>query len=66
MVDRVQKSLNFTFDKRRRFAFGPRKSLGLDFPGRIQGQDPFFGKPGEQHPDCGHVPFDRWRRCLAL
>jgi RNA polymerase sigma factor (sigma-70 family) len=34
-VDRVKKPLNFTFDKCRRFAFGPRKSLGLDFPGRI-------------------------------
>jgi hypothetical protein len=32
-VDRIQKPLNFTFDKRRRFPFGPRKSLGLDFPG---------------------------------
>jgi len=32
-VDRVQKPLDFTFDKRRCFPFGPRKSLGLDFPG---------------------------------
>jgi hypothetical protein len=34
-VDRAQKRLNFTFNKCRRFSFGPRKSLGLDFPGWI-------------------------------
>jgi hypothetical protein len=34
-LDRAQKLLNLAFDKRRRFAFGPRKSLGLDFPGWI-------------------------------
>jgi len=34
-VDGAQKLLNFAFDKCRRFPFGPRKSLGLDFPGRI-------------------------------
>jgi hypothetical protein len=62
----VDKLLDFTFDKRRRFAFGPRKSLGLDFPGRIHGQDAFFGEPGKQHPDGGHVLFDRRRRGLAL
>jgi hypothetical protein len=54
-VDRAQKRLNFTFDKCRRFAFGPRKSLGFDFPGRIHGQYAFFGQPGKQHPDGSHV-----------
>jgi hypothetical protein len=29
-VDRVEKPLDFTFDERRGFAFGPRKSLSLD------------------------------------
>jgi hypothetical protein len=58
--------LNLTFDKCRRFAFGPRKSLGLYFPGRIHGQDSFFGEPGKQHSDCRHVLFDRGRRGLAL
>ena len=33
-VDRAKKPLNFAFDKCRCFPFGPRKSLGLDFPGR--------------------------------
>ena len=50
----------------RRFAFGPRKFLGLDFPGRIHGQDSFFRQPGKQHPDRRHVLFDRGRRSLAL
>jgi hypothetical protein len=27
---------------------------------------PFFGKPGKQHPDGGHVVFDRRRRGPAL
>ena len=58
--------MNFTFDKRRGFPFGPRKSLGLDFPGRIHGEHPFFGEPGKQHPDRGHVLLDRGRRRLAL
>jgi hypothetical protein len=40
-LDRVEKLLDFTFDERRRFAFGPRESLGLDFPGRIQAKTPF-------------------------
>ena len=65
-LDRAQKLLNFTFDERRCFAFGPRKSLGLDFPGRIHGEDSFFSEPGKQHPDRGHVLFDRGRRGLAL
>src|SRR6202011_6277284 len=65
-LDSAQKLLNFTFDKRRRFAFGPRKSLGLDFPGRIHGEHSFFGEPGKQHPDRRHVLFDRGRRGLAL
>ena len=66
MSRRVQKPLNFAVDEGRRFAFGPRKSLGLDFPGRIHGQHAFFGEPGKQHPDGGHVLFDRGRRGLAL
>jgi hypothetical protein len=44
-----KKPLNFTFDKRRRFPFGPRESLGLDFPGRIHSQNAFFGQPGKHH-----------------
>src|SRR5208283_2252239 len=43
----VKKPLDFTFDKRRCFAFGPRKSLGLDFPGWIHGEHSFFGQPGK-------------------
>ena len=58
--------MNFTFDKRRGFPFGPRKSLGLDFPGRIHGEHAFFGEPGKQHSDGGHVLLDGWRRGLAL
>jgi hypothetical protein len=65
-LDRVKKRLNFAFDKRRRFTFSPRKSLGFDFPGRIHGQDAFFGKPGKHHPNGGHVLLDRSRRSLAL
>ena len=65
-LDRVEKLLDFTFDERRRFAFGPRESLGLDFPGRIYGEDSFFDEPGKQHPDGGHVLFDRGRRGPAL
>ena len=64
--DHIEEFLNFTFDERRRFPFGPRKSLGFDFPGRIHGQNAFFGKPGKQHPDRRHVLFDRGRRRLAL
>ncbi len=65
-LDRAKKLLNLTFDKCRRFPFGPRKSLRLDFPGRIHSENSFFGKPGKQHPDRGHVLFDRGRRGLAL
>ena len=43
-----------------------KKSLGLDFPGRIHGEHSFFGEPGKQHPDRRHVLFDRGRRDLAL
>ena len=57
-LDHAQKLLNFAFDKCWRFAFGPRKSLSLDFPGRIHGQHSFFGEPGKQHPDGGQVLFD--------
>ena len=46
-LDCAQKLLNFTFDKRRRLAFGPRKSLGLDFPGWVRGEHSFFGQPGK-------------------
>src|SRR6266446_4483169 len=45
---------------------GSRKSLCLDFPGRIHGQDSFFGQPGKQHPDGRHVLLDRGWRGLAL
>ena len=65
-LDHVEKFLNFTFDECRGLPFGPRKSLGLDFPGRIHGQHAFFGEPGKQHPDRRHVLFDRGRRGLAL
>jgi hypothetical protein len=40
-LDHAQKLLNFTIDKCRRFAFGPRKSLSLDFPGRIHDEHSF-------------------------
>jgi hypothetical protein len=36
-LDHVQKLLNLTFNKCQRFAFGPRKSLGLDFLSGIYG-----------------------------
>jgi hypothetical protein len=65
-LNRVKKPLNLAFDECRGFAFGARKSLGLDFPGRIHGQNAFFGEPGKQHPDGGHVLFDRGRRGPAL
>ena len=65
-LDDAQKLLNLAFDKCRRFSFGPRKSLRLDFPGGIHGQHSFFGEPGKQHPDGGHVLFNRGRHGLAL
>ena len=65
-VYRAKKLLNLVFDGFLCFPFGPRKSVGLDFPGRIHGQHSFFGEPGEQHPDRGHVLFDRGRRGLDL
>jgi hypothetical protein len=65
-LDGAQKLLDFTFDERRRFSFRPRKSLGLDLPSRIHGQNAFFGEPGKQHPDGCHVLFDRGRRGPAL
>ena len=65
-LNRAQKLLNLAFDKCRCFAFGPRKSLGLDLPSGIHGQHAFFGEPGKQHPDGGHVLLDRGRRGLAL
>jgi hypothetical protein len=49
-----------------RFALRARKSLGLDFPGRVHGEHAFFGEPGKQHSDCRHVLLDRGRRGLAL
>ena len=48
------------------FCLRSGKSLGLDFPGRIHGKHAFFCQPGKQHPDGGHVLFDRGRRSLAL
>jgi hypothetical protein len=65
-LDRVEKSLNFTIDECRCFAFGARKSLGLDFSGRIHGEYSFFGEPRKQHADGRHVLFDRGRRGPAL
>jgi hypothetical protein len=65
-LDRFKKLLNLAFNKCRRFAFGPRKSLGLDFPRRIHAEHSFFGQPREQHPDRRHVLFDRGRRGMAL
>jgi hypothetical protein len=65
-IDRAKKPLNFTFDECRCFPFGPRKSFGLDFPGRIHGEYSFFGEPGKQHADGRHVLFDRGRRGPAL
>jgi hypothetical protein len=52
-------------DKCRRFAFGPRKSLGLDFSGRIHCHAP-FSVSQEKHSDAVHVLFGRGRRGLAL
>jgi hypothetical protein len=40
-LDRLEKPLNFTFDECRCFPFGPRKSLGLDFPGGFMASTPF-------------------------
>jgi hypothetical protein len=57
-IDRVKKLLNLAVDKCRCFAFGPRKSLGLDFPGRIHDEHVFFGERGKQYPDGCHVLFD--------
>ena len=65
-LDRVQKLLHLAVHERRRFAFSTRKSLGLDFPGRIHGQDTFLCQPREKHADRGHVLFDCGRRGLAL
>jgi 5'-deoxynucleotidase YfbR-like HD superfamily hydrolase len=65
-LDSVKKRLNFTFDECRRFSFGPRKSLRLDFPGGIHGEHAFFGEPGKQHSDRGYVLLDRGRRGPAL
>ena len=65
-LDHVKKLLNLAFNKCRCFAFGLGKALGLDFPDGIHGQHSFFGEPGKQHPDGGHVLFDRGRRSLAL
>ena len=42
------------------------KTSRFDLPGWIHGEHTFFGQPGKQHPDGGHVLFDRWRRGLAL
>ena len=64
--DRVQKFLNLAVNKRRCFAFGPRKAFGLDFPGRIHRQDSFFGEPGKQHPDGGYVLLNRGRLSIAV
>jgi hypothetical protein len=61
-IDRVQKLLNLAVDECRRFAFGARKSLGLDFPGRIHGQHSFFRKPGKHHADGCHVLLDNLAR----
>ena len=58
-LDRVEKLLHFTFNKCRRFPFGPQKSLGLNFPGKIHGEHAFLGKPGKHHSDRRHVLFDR-------
>src|ERR1700736_1925838 len=65
-VDHAQELLNFTFHKRRRFAFGPGKSLGLDFPGRVHCEHSFFGKPGKQHPDRRHVRVDGPARSMRI
>ena len=65
-LDSVKKRSNFTFNECRRFTFSARKLLRFDFPGRIHGQNAFFGQPGKQHPDGGHVLFDRGRCCPTL
>jgi hypothetical protein len=65
-LDRAKKLLDLALDKCRRLAFGSRKFLGLDFPRRIHCEHSFFGQPGKQHPDRGHVLFDRGRRGFAV
>ena len=47
-LNRVKKPLDVIFDKRRRFAFGPREPFGLNLPGRVHGQNAFFGQPRKQ------------------
>src|SRR5258708_16278276 len=49
-IDRVEKLLDFTVDECRCFAFSQRKSLGLDFPGRIHAQYSFFSHTRKPHP----------------
>ncbi len=38
-----------------RFTFAAQKPWCLDLPVRVHGQDAFFGQPGKQQPDRGHV-----------
>jgi hypothetical protein len=40
-LDRVQKLLNLAVNECRGFSFRARKSLGFDFPGRIDSEQPF-------------------------
>jgi hypothetical protein len=62
----ISRSYNHCSTNPGRARIGPRKSLGLDFPDRIHCEHSFFGKPGKQHADRGHVLFNRGRRGPAL
>ncbi len=54
--------LHLLVRRRWRLAFRARKLLSLDLPGRVHRQNPFFGKPGKQHPNRGHMLLDSRRR----
>ena len=70
-VQRIDKPVRIALDplaqgacenpNQRRFAFGARKLMSLDLSGRVHRQNPFFGEPGKQHPDRGHMLLDGWR-----
>jgi hypothetical protein len=50
----------------RGFAFGARKLLRFDLPGRIDDQNAFLGQPGKEHPDRGHMLLNSCRRARVL
>lgn len=54
-VDHAKKRLNFTFNKRRRFPFGPRESLGLTSRGRIHGRNSLIGSRFKSRQNYPHL-----------